>query len=916
MSSSSSATPEPKAAPPGLNKPGLKRKAANKAVGKRPKRKKTKKERPTSDRMRQELARFRRLDKVPTWQERQKENDEREKENVIPQNVTPPPPPPDVQRPQERRVEWLCAMMQIYGHSVCASMDSQNNVDVGRRRSPRTNWPEGTNLWVQVDGSFMRAEVVRNHDLGWMVWLQSEFEKEPTERTETLITYEDAKKKRATKMPVEDLSIIAAAKATLDLARAKDEKDYAVSRNRAALHELAVKAEKAVAEKFPARALEDLALTEEGPSAAEKNAVINFVYNCAPGEKPNLTKRDGKQKRHADLISRIESRHGKGGAEKMAFDTVRNWAKRRADGLKQIPRSQNRGGRKRTVSDQGLLAILKHAALSHLARATDVKCGGKGCELEELLLKVAQDEAQENGTRVPAYLEPSTLKRLKKTLYECGKKISKTQHQTIRRREAQADLRNVISLAVALEHEMFDPDEESFVSPFLTFNMDATQVVHTIDRGGSLEFTFIPYGAKHSQKNQRKYGDSRTKGRKGSAPNPQRYKLFVCANAGGEYLPPCLVVKLKSKEWGKGSNQPWIEKVPGFKRKGGGEDDGYVIFTKNGERQDLVAQLYNREVLQPGLKKIREEHFGAESKRKALFMFDGEKEQLDEFKATAEDFYEKENITLLKLPAACTGFLQPLDVSTGFRAMKKIFRCNTKMGFTDQRLKDHIHLLRDEIKNRGGEGMESGRFRVFNSVMKQLPNVMAQAFTHNAIINAFIEIGITREEDEYEMKGPNKELILQRGTALLTPHEMSSLMMDWEYLSLRYEKNNGIIYETEYNACGIRPGALTNTKLNLNELVVRRGRCQRFPNKLDEKRRAALAEREKKFQDEEKKRKEAEKRKKRDKVQELKDQLKTVKTEKNACKRKLTEAERKLKEAERKIKQLEQRLNDQAALIA
>ena len=52
-------------------------------------------------------------------------------------------------------------------------------------------------------------------------------------------------------------------------------------------------------------------------------------------------------------------------------------------------------------------------------------------------------------------------------------------------------------------------------------------------------------------------------------------------------------------------------------------------------------------------------------------MFDGEKEQLDEFKATSEELYEKENITLLKLPAACTGFLQPLDVSTGFRTLKR-----------------------------------------------------------------------------------------------------------------------------------------------------------------------------------------------------------------------------------------------------
>ena len=197
-------------------------------------------------------------------------------------------------------------------------------------------------------------------------------------------------------MSVEDRSIMAAAKATLDFAQAMDEKDYAVSGNRAALHEMAVNAEKAVAEKFPPRALEDLALTEDGPSAVEKNLVINFVYNCAPGEKPNLNKR-WQKKRHAELIKRIEDRHGKGKAEKMAPRTVRNWAKRRVKRLKQIPEVRTSGGRKRAVSDIGLFTILKHATLSHLARINDVQVCGKGCELEELLLKVAQQEARENG---------------------------------------------------------------------------------------------------------------------------------------------------------------------------------------------------------------------------------------------------------------------------------------------------------------------------------------------------------------------------------------------------------------------------------------------------------------------------------------------------------------------------------------
>ena len=80
---------------------------------------------------------------------------------------------------------------------------------------------------------------------------------------------------------------------------------------------------------------------------------------------------------------------------------------------------------------------------------------------------------------------------------------------------------------------MYDPKTDAFILRALVFNMDATQVVHSIGRGGPVSLHLSPTVQSTRGRTEGKT-EFPNKAGEGGAPNPQRYKLFVCANAAGD----------------------------------------------------------------------------------------------------------------------------------------------------------------------------------------------------------------------------------------------------------------------------------------------------------------------------------------------------------------------------------------------
>ena len=703
------------------------------------------------------------------------------------------------------------------------------------------------------------------------------------------------------------------------------------------------KLEEFLEQKQKNRELEDLVRTEEDEymSEIEIIRVLDYVYDHRGGAEakfgPPYTR--GVGARREKLFKKIRTKHGidKHGKDKHGKEVLlclglskSGIARMRDNRVKREKEGDNRplqrkNGRPSRISFEALLKLLCDACDRHLLHNDDMGVGGSNDELVEALCKAVEMTMKEEGKQGTEELSPGSISKYKNRILASGKSHGQTQIQTRRRQDAQNDVRNAISLAISLESELFDLEHDRFLSPAMITNHDATSVVIGKRDGEGCTLRFVPSGAERTGEEQKIHGTTKASdSKRGSAAKalPQVFKLICGCNALGRFLPFVTVKKLNDKEWGKMPRRPWIHQLRGFSSINGNEGDGFIILVPKGTAPEgkpknyynvAVQELYIEHVLKPGLRRFRQEYFpdtidadddGEKDKIpesghlagvrvRGLHLFDGEAEQLQVVKSKENKaWFHRNGITLIKLAAACSGWMQPLDVCSLFRSIKKTVRSgNARRYYTQPVIMESLEGLQNLIKEKGGKdaGFNQGHWANLKMAFAEMGILLNHANSATSIQNGFMDVGIVQVKNELGCCC-DREKIFARCTALLSDAEKNNILQErnWNGLLRKYHENGGVIYEEDYDECTIRRGARTHTKQSLNYLAQNRQRTMRIAYEGDKEKRDKWIEKQlqeaKKKQDDAKKKTDAAKKKKKNDAEKKKEMTALIRTQKKELK--------------------------------
>jgi hypothetical protein len=184
-------------------------------------------------------------------------------------------------------------------------------------------------------------------------------------------------------------------------------------------------------------------------------------------------------------------------------------------------------------------------------------------------------------------------------------------------------------------------------------------------------------------------------------------KYYHLHNAAGVVAPAVMIVADgKSKEDALVVHGP----IAGLTNDVGIEGKGYLCITKTRCCNAAFYRWYNQTILCPFVDQCRsfnDAKYPYGSWMRAYVTCDGEAKQIEIFQEDLQlQHLQTSKIDLGKLPASCSGVLQPSDVSPFFKAMKKRLASSTSDTYRDPALEKR---LSDILKTaaRAGCGLTS-----------------------------------------------------------------------------------------------------------------------------------------------------------------------------------------------------------------
>lgn len=325
-------------------------------------------------------------------------------------------------------------------------------------------------------------------------------------------------------------------------------------------------------------------------------------------------------------------------------------------------------------------------------------------------------KAMENGKLAPGKsLDPQTLKKLRDC---CGMTKRKAKAKVDSRSIAEGDIRNYISTAAAFKSVLHD------VPPHLILNWDETSTLFD-EEAKDLLVTVV--------KDELTTGEMIfTK----VAKCPSFFvKYLATVNADGDLGPTVLHFAQKSLDIVDQRH----EMLEGF---GANNQPLCMYFSKTRSGSAQYFKWYVKEVLIPWVKYQRSIHRDPETKR-AVVLCDGEMAQT----RTILDDQEcvkllKENyIDIVKLPAGCSGRLQPCDVMVLFRSLKQQMRKKkaSEEVQNDDTKKKVTSILRDLGKD--GKKWTLGNARGFALASLFIVGCLKKAYRYDQVCAGFQKIG-------------------------------------------------------------------------------------------------------------------------------------------------------------------------------
>ena len=344
--------------------------------------------------------------------------------------------------------------------------------------------------------------------------------------------------------------------------------------------------------------------------------------------------------------------------------------------------------------------------------------------------KIATQEAIDHFVINPGTEVSVTLIQKKVLLF--GLKLSVGQFSAQARVRAAREIRNFFTYACGISAVREVVPTAKFI------NFDTTQVKIHFHGGNNVKAVTLVDRDFHHPVNREGANDD--------SPDGVFVKIVVCVSAGGKAAPPVFVQadsRLKKGEFD-------ATKVPGLGVGLGADDDanyGYVVFVETrGSMPRSFTEWYFREVVAPFASELDRVH----PEGKVCVLMDGEPSQVMAIVGDPEQpptalfhFLKQRGIIVVKLPASCSMLLQPADVMSLFKVMKKLL---LGMGNEEWNLlydnclapvMGHIRSLYAARKRRNGEMDTSNKRLIRQKAIAAASYALRESLNQKQILAGF-----------------------------------------------------------------------------------------------------------------------------------------------------------------------------------